>query len=96
MAKEINGAFWTNINVTPNLEVKEVTAQGVISVYKIFVIINYDLKNGGILPIGKAVREHFSDASETMRTVAQVTEWINTDLQVKIANDKLELAGYGE
>jgi len=94
MAKEINYAYWTDFHVTPNLEVKEITEQGIISAYKIFVIIDYELRNGGAAPIGKATREHFSDMSAEMRTVDEVTAWVNNELKVKIANDKLELAGY--
>jgi hypothetical protein len=89
MTKEINYAYWTNLFIVPNEACYEEVAG-----YKIHLIINYELKNGGTAPIGKATREHFSDMSAEMRSVVEVQEWLNSNLKNLTDSDKLELAGY--
>ena len=86
MTKQINYAYWTDFLITPNC----ISDAG----YKIHLIINYELKNGGTAPIGKATREHFSDMSAEMRSVVEVQEWLNFNLKSLTDSDKLELAGY--
>jgi len=94
MAKQINGAFWSNLIIIPNLETREPENGTLTTRYKISVTVNYDLKNGGAVPLGRTLREHLSEPSETMRTVQEVTAWLNTNLPEFVAADKLDLAGY--
>ena len=94
---EIEYAYEMNSAIVPNLNIQETDSEGnQNTVYKIRLSIQYELKTIDNELVEVKNVEHYSEASATMRTAEEVTEWVAANRDGFIAADKKELAGYGE